>query len=371
MPLKRSDLVDVGAAFDLAGAEPQVFAVGGATVALGTAATVVIAGAVDDPAAGGVWNDQELRLQGPAPVLAAARLTGVVPCGSAELDTDLPVHLFARVDGLCCYLGLVRPSGSAWTDGELNSCELAIDPPLSREILDIVRPTVAPPGLPGLGWLDHVDSEPGWALELFVTGWHPEAVEPQAVGEIPRSIPPALADFYRLAARYPGILGGQNRIRSVGAVRPDSSAGFLVFADENQGGWDWSIPWEVDATNSDPAVWVGELGGAAVLEQEPLSRYLLQFSLYEAASTAPFTAALRNFPKHLLPVLGPCLQGVPLRTFMAPVAPTDFLVGPGIVAGVSPSYFNEDEVDVWIGARHRSALHPLLELGLQWQRFDG
>ncbi|MFD8754634.1 hypothetical protein ACFV0O_27160 [Kitasatospora sp. NPDC059577] len=370
MPLTRSDMVDVRLALDLVGSELQVFPVGRATVAVGTVATVIIAEAVDDPLAGGVWNDQELRLRGSVPALAASRLTGRQPFAGTEPDRDLPVYLFVRVAELCAYVGPVRHSRSSWVDGELYSCHLRIDPPLSCELLGTVRPSATSPSLPSLDWLDHSVSEPGKALELFITGWYPESGEPPAVAEIPRSIPPALADFYRLAERRPAILGGQNRIEPVDTVRPDSSAGYLVFAVENQGGWEWSIPWDVDASNTDPAVWINETD-RPVPEQEPLSRFLLQFSLYEAAMTASYKAFPRNFPKRLLPSLESRLQRVPLRTFMSPIAPTEFLVGPGVVALITPTWQNEDEVDVWIGALHRNALQPLRELGVEWQRFDG
>ncbi|MFE7561906.1 hypothetical protein [Kitasatospora sp. NPDC057500] len=369
MPLTRSDMVDVSVALDLAGAEYQAFAVGRASVVVGTAATVIISDAVDDPEVGGVWNDQEFRLQGPTPAMAASRLTGRDPFTGTEPDQALSVHLFVRVDERCVYVGPVRHSRSKWADDELYSCHLRIDPPLNRELLAVVRPPASPPDLPGLGWLDHVGTDPGRALQLFVTGWHPEA-EPHPPGEIPRSIPSALAGFYRLAENRPAMLGGQNRIKPVDQVQPDSSAGYLVFGVENQGGWDWSIPWEVDATDTDPTVWIDEADNP-VPEQEPLSGFLLQFSLYEAAMTAPYKAFPEGFPKRLLPMLESCLHRVPLRPFMAPVAPTDFLVGPGIVALVTPRWENDDEVEVWIGAHHRSALRPLGRLDLDWRRFDG
>ncbi|MGW1077978.1 hypothetical protein [Streptomyces sp. NPDC002537] len=80
---------------------------------------------------------------------------------------------------------------------------------------------------------------------------------------------------------------------------------------------------------------------------------------------------MRGLPEQLLPSLESLLRRVPLRPFMSPIVAGDFLVGPGAVAQVSPSYRGEHEVTVQIGACHRSALRPLGELGLDWQRFDG
>ncbi|MFE1877008.1 hypothetical protein ACFW9N_40195 [Streptomyces sp. NPDC059496] len=370
MSLRRSDMVDVSVALDLAGTKVHAFTVGGATVAVGTMATVIIAHAVDDPAASGVWNDQEFRLHGPTPALAASRLTEPGPFTTTEPERDHPVHLFVRIDGLCTYLGLVRHSQSKWAGGELYSCHLCIDPPLSRELLDKVRPPGTPPALPSLGWLDHVETEPGRALELFVTSWYPTEAEPRPAAAIPGSVPPALADFYRLAEKHPAILGGQNFLAPPAELTTDERAERLVFGTENQGGWEWSIPWDLDAADADPEVWLTE-EVEPVPEQEPLSGFLLQFSLYEASMTAPYKAFSRALPRQLLPRLESCLHRLPLRPFLSPISPNDFLVGPGVIAHVSPGWQNEDEVDVWIGARHRSALRPLREVGIPWSRFDG
>ncbi|MFD0375033.1 hypothetical protein [Streptomyces sp. NPDC127112] len=370
MSLTRSDMVDVSVAFDLAGTKFQAFAVGRATVVVGTTATVVIANVVDDPAASGVWNDQEFRLHGPTPAPAARRLTGPAPFSTGEEDRDRPVHLFVRLDEACAYLGLVHHSYSEWADGELHSCHLRIDPPLSRELLKKVRPPGTPPSLPSLDWLDHVETDPGRAVELFVTGWYPHGTEPHPAAAIPGSVPQALADFYRLAGRRPEILGGQNFLAPPAELTTDERGERLIFGSENQGGWEWSIPWDLDAVDTDPEVWLTE-ESELVPEQEPLSRFLLQFSLYEAAMTAPYKAFPRALPKQLLPRLENRLHRVPLRPFLSPVSPTHFLVGPGVIAHVSPGWPNEDEAGVWIGAHHRSALRPLGEVDLPWSRFDG
>ncbi|MCX5345940.1 hypothetical protein [Streptomyces atratus] len=135
-------------------------------------------------------------------------------------------------------------------------------------------------------------------------------------------------------------------------MHPDSSAEHVVFGVECQGGWTWSIPWEPGATDTDPTVWFED--SHPVPEQEPLSRFLLQFSLWEATIAAAYQASCDDLPRHLLPALNSCLQPVPLRPFLSPAdAPTDFLVAPGLVAGVGPSW-DDGKADIWIGAQHRS-----------------
>ncbi|MGW5640880.1 hypothetical protein [Streptomyces sp. NPDC003832] len=271
-------------ALNLAGAEPEVFQVGPSTVAVGAATVVIIGDAADDPAAGGVWNDQEFRLRGPAPAVVACRLTGREPFTKSEPDPDLTVHLFVRVEGPAVYIGPVQHSRSTWTNGELDSCHLRIDPPLSRELLDTVRPPTAPPHPRGLDWLDHVRTAPGLALESFVTGWYPAQAETRLADiAIPGSVPDALADFYRLAEKHPAILGGQNFIHPLTRLSTDIRGERLVVATENQHCWQWSVPWQLDADGTDPDVWLTE-DDAPTREEEPLSRFLLQFSLYEASA---------------------------------------------------------------------------------------
>ncbi|MBZ6475059.1 hypothetical protein [Streptomyces griseocarneus] len=368
------DRVEETEAIGLAGPDADTFPVSGATVALGSSSTVVIAVAGDDPSASGVWNAEEFRLIGPAPAPVTSRLMGPMPFTTAGSPPELPVHLFVRLHGACLYLGVVRVSMCETSEDVLARCHLTISPPLSRETLDLVRPPATPPPpLPDLGWLGDVGTAPGRALERFVTSWYP-STHPQPLSvDMPDFMPRELADFYRLAARRPAIMGGYNRIVPIHELRPESGAGLLVFGVECQGGWTWSIPRAEDDTNIDPPVWLEDHRGEdhrPVAEQEPLSSFLLQFTLKEAAITAPYRAISFDLPRRFLPQLEDCLQRVPLRSFLSPVAPTDFFVGPGLVATVAAGW-DKDKAEVCIGAHHRSALHPLGRLGLPWRAFDG
>ncbi|MCX5380299.1 hypothetical protein [Streptomyces sp. NBC_00091] len=44
-------------------------------------------------------------------------------------------------------------------------------------------------------------------------------------------------------------------------------------------------------------------------------------------------------------------------------------MAPGLVVHVSSE--DSEEFDVWAGATHRSALAPLVDLQVDWIRFDG
>jgi hypothetical protein len=87
--------------------------------------------------------------------------------------------------------------------------------------------------------------------------------------------------------------------------------------------------------------------------------------------TAPYKAYLRDLPEQLPSRLEAYLHHVLLRPFLAPVVSTEFLVGPGLVAHVSPERHGSNELHVCIGALQRSALRPLFQLDLPWRRFDG
>ncbi|MGW5129454.1 hypothetical protein ACWEQ7_36495 [Streptomyces sp. NPDC004069] len=364
------DQVDMDTALGLAGPDGTEFPVSGAMVTLGSSSTVIIADPGDDPAASGVWNDQEFCLVGPAPAPVVSRLTGPMPFTTA--GTPLPqqlVHLFVRLDGSCLYLGTGQVSMCETREDELIRCHLRISQPLSREILDRVRPPAIPPPLPAVAWLDYVHTNPGQALERFLTSWYPATSTQAPAADMPGSVPRALADFHRLAAQRPAILGSHNRIEPISEVRTDSRAERLIFAVECQGCWTWSIPWEPDAADTDPTVWFEE--SHPVPEHEPLSRFLLQFSLWEAAQGAVYQASCHELPRKYLPALERCLQRVPLRPFLlAPDAPTHFFVASGLVAAVVPS-LSDGKVDIEIGTQFRSTLQQLNQLSILWRHFDG
>ncbi|MFI1911491.1 hypothetical protein ACH444_37410 [Streptomyces microflavus] len=370
MPLTRLDMVDESAALALAGANVQLYTAGGAQVALGAAATVIVSGAQDEPAVSGVWDEEEFRLHGPAPAAIVSRLAGPMPFTPTEPEHGLSIHLFVRLDGGCVYVGVVQPGGCEWTEDELVQCELWIEPPLSGEVLQRVRPRSKPPALPGLDWLQFVNADPVRALELFVTGWYTAAEAPRPASKVFVPVPHALAEFYRLARERPAILGCQNRILPQPEQSAGSDGGHTVIGAENQGGFHWSVLWSADSAESDPAVWVTVDGRSQPrAEHESLSGFLLQFSLHEAAMSAPYWATIDRMPRSLVTELRSMLRPVPLRPFLSPVSPMDFLVAPGLVAHIHDLGY--DEVSVWISAVHRSALTPVGGLNLPWRSFAG
>ncbi|MER6345094.1 hypothetical protein ACWC10_06035 [Streptomyces sp. NPDC001595] len=234
-----------------------------------------------------------------------------------------------------------------------------------------------PPLLP-VDWIDHVDTDPIRALEMFVLGWYP-ADEADPDPEAPTDgdlagLPASLAAFHRLARLRPALRRFSNPVlpRPQRAERPYGSQ--LVFATDNQGCRDWSIPWPPRGgpADSDPPVWLTEDpycddDPETILEAEPLSRFLLQFTLNEASGIAPFNAWTLVMPIERLEPLWDFLRPVPLSPFLPTYTSDLFYAAPGLLASVSA---DEIEATIAFGARHRETLAPLRAYDFPWRRFD-
>ncbi|MFF8798121.1 hypothetical protein [Streptomyces globisporus] len=341
------------------------FTVGGAGVVIGPAGMVIITEASDAPARSGVWSAEEVRLIGPAPAPVTERLMGS-PWGVDE--SSLPIHIAVRLGEEVLYLGTAQVSQAGTSDGVLTDCKLRLEAPLSRELLNRVRPPLPPVDLPGLGWLRHVNGDRAAALEQFVTGWYPAAGATESPSCSPSRLPGGLRQLYRLAQQRPGALGTQNSILPEPDLHTDHLGEMLVFGVENQGGFFWSLLWTLDGPEADPTVWFREFDEEPIAEQEPLSGFLIQFSLFEASMGADYLALPNRLTAPQVEQLTQALHLVPLRPFW-PWALTHFYVAPGLVVRVSSE--GGEDFDLWAGATHRSALDPLADLPVDWTRFDG
>ena len=130
----------------------------------------------------------------------------------------------------------------------------------------------------------------------------------------------------------------------------------IIFGEENQGGFVWSLPRTLDGLRSDPTVWFQGYDEPLIAEQEPLSGFLLQFALFEAAMGADYLALPHEPTAQQVQRLTKkaTLSPVPLRPF-CPGTPPGFYVAPGLILHVS-NPAGDDSFSVWVGATHRSAL---------------
>ncbi|MER7925247.1 hypothetical protein ABTY96_19275 [Streptomyces sp. NPDC096057] len=372
-------LVDDERAYALCGstAAREWFTFGSAIVIIGEAGTLIIVEAGDVLGTSCVWNADEVRLVGPAPTPVRKRLMDE-PWERGMDEKELPVHLMVRNSEGLVYLGtgsvtqastVLRPGSD---EHVLTDCALRLASPLSKPDLDRVRPCLPPTDLPNLDWIGQVNDDRGSALEQFITGWYPaasETAELPPVQALPLDLPEGLGHFYRLAQHRPHCLGVQNRVLPLPKRQTDPTGEMLVFGEENQGGFFWSLLWTLDGPEADPTVWFREYDEPPIAEQEPLSGFLIQFSIFEASMGAKYVALCEKVTEEQLDRLTEGLLPVPLRPFCV-AFPTRFYVAPGLVLHVSDER-GDAGFSVWAGATHRTALAPLGDTPLKWIRFDG
>ncbi len=371
-------LVDEERAYTLCGdvAATERFTFGSATVGIGDTGTLIIVAAGDAFDRSCVWNADEVRLIGPAPTPVRQRLLQE-PWERDTTEAKLPVHLAVRTSEGLVYLGtgsvtqaetVVQPGRN---EHVFSGCALRLHSSLSQADLDRVRPPLPPSDLPNLEWLRHVDDQRATALAQFVTGWYPAEAETVAPPSVPGpsvDLPDGLRQFYRLAQHRPRCLGAQNRVLPLSKLHTDATGEMLVFGEENQGCFSWTLLWTLDGSETDPTVWFSEEDEPAIAEQEPLSGFLIQFSLFEASMGADYVALSWRLTAEQVGRLVEALLPVPLRPFWS-AAPTRFYVAPGLVLHVTDEG-RDNGFSARAGATHRGALIPLAGL-VEWDRFDG
>lgn len=348
-----------------AGAHPLVLRAGDVSYVVGPSATLVIVQAGDRPDGSAVQNFDDLTLHEPFPEGVEARLTG----------PGLPRLGFVRLAEGYLPLGALRHSVSRHRPGdlaenspfpyrlpgELSFCQLHIADRLPFDVLDRVRPTPQQP-LPSLDWLRFLPHDPVAALREFVVDWYadipPSDDEPEA-GE--RRLPEPLLAFYRAAAGRAEVYGSHNQIHTADELVEEDD-GLVQFGAENQGVFVMLL----DPTEADPTVRYSGLH--AEHEREPLSGFLLQFLLSEAAYGSPFGGFATVAAEQAQRLVEP-LHQVPLQPVRWPGDPTRHYVAPGLVVATATS--PDGSVEVYAGSRYRTALRPLREPGFTWERFDG
>lgn len=359
-------LITEEAALSVAGAGLIRYAMGPALIGAGADATVVIVESGDNPKVSGVQDSVWVLLRGDRIPELHSRF---------EFRGALPIHVFARLEEGYLRLGTAQCRAMPSAPANFNRAELRLSQPLTREMLDAVRPVPSPGPVPRVDWIDLVESDPIRALESFVLGWFSEAepADDETTANELDNLPEALAAFHRLARLRPAI----HRFIDPVLKKPRHASGplgdRLVFATWNGAGKDWSIPWPLKKPDeADPRVWFTEDPDdphpETTLEEEPLSRFLLQFTLNGAMNVAPYGARTYCMPTARLDALWNMLRPVPLSPFMPTYMTERFFAAPGLLAQVSG---DEDEAIVGFSALHRGTLTPLLEHGFRWCHFDG
>ncbi|MBF9131129.1 hypothetical protein I0C86_19505 [Plantactinospora sp. S1510] len=294
------------------------------------------------------------------PTLAFARLpAGCVPLGRIKPPlekTDIWAD-YAHLSRGPGERGVKRPDGT-----KIHTWRLVEQLPF--DALDAVRGTQPHPGYAAawrdLSWLDLVPHDRVAALRQFLATWYADVPsKPYGPGRSDLAVPDPLREFYRAVAGRRALLGRWDEVFTSDRISADGPDGWYVFGADSQGCFHWLM----EPTVPDPAVGYDD---DRPVEPEPLSGFLLQFSLSEAAAATPVTATAAADPA-LIRLLTDRLQLVPLQP-AGWLAGGTFHVAPGIVAAVSRY---DSESFVTVGARHGAFLRPLRSVDLPWTHFDG
>ncbi|GAB3798901.1 hypothetical protein [Micromonospora zhanjiangensis] len=361
--IKGWPVVPERVAVTAAGPDAEVERGDGVTFGYGADALVVIVEAGDRPGGSAVDNANTLILREPLPGVLSRWI-------HAKNVAGQPLLGFVRTADGCLALGTLRQAVSRydgmdpWTGelGVLTYAELTWPERLPHDLLDLVRPTPVLP-VPGIEWLADVPRDPVGALRSFVTGWYADVpVPPVAPRPAAMRLPSALLAFHDVAAGREDVLGRQDHLTPLDEIEYEDDEPLVTFAAENQGVW-WAL---IDPTEDDPVVWY-DGGPDRLRERERLSRFLLQFAVKEAVSSAPFTG-FATVDQRTLDRFVADMAPVPLRPMRVPGDPTRLWVTPGLV--VEAADVGEDGIWLNVGSRQRSALRPLRSR-LDWERFNG
>jgi hypothetical protein len=360
VPTKPLDLIDEQDAIRLAGANSIGCESDEVVVTLGDDAVVIIAEPMDAPGVSGVRNHERFHLHGPFVADVGIRLFGYPPTSPhwswTQRDDPRPIYLLVRLPEGCLYLGVCRPQRGKLDDGLLYEAELTIEPALSTEALDRVRPPSEPGALPGLEWLPDVTDNPRAALDRFVRDWIPETNHDLGEPDAGRwNVPEPLADYYRLARRRPALLGVQNYIDPPERWL-ERLDGLVSFAHENQGGFAWLF----NPRQEDPEVWIDGFGDGRVREHVPLSGFLLQFALFETMMNMPYGNYFANADPDTIERVTGSWTPLPWAPWRWPNDSTRFFVAPGLIATTSQDSFTGPTI--MVRAVHGSLVEDLEHL---------
>jgi hypothetical protein len=190
-------------------------------------------------------------------------------------------------------------------------------------------------------------------VERFAYAWHgPPQASASAAEESPDA-PEPLRSFYDVASRWPNLIV-QNTL-----VRPPMREGDrVVFYVENQGACSWTTS---GFHRDDGPVWAEVTEGEAVIEEEPLSRFLVTVAIMEAVFGSPEGASVAWIHRdRLTPDLG-SLRRLPFAPWRGFPEGATFYASDDLLAVscLNPTPESNEYLSVWVGARDRSALSGL------------
>ena len=187
-------------------------------------------------------------------------------------------------------------------------------------------------------------------VERFAYAWHGPAGGSATAADA-ADVPEPLRRFYDVGTRWPGLIA-QNRL-----VRPPERVGDrVVFYVENQGLCSWMTS---RSGQGDAPVWADVTDDSKpVIEEEPLSRFLVTVAILEAVFGSPAGASAAWLHRdRFSDDLGP-LRRLPFAQWRGFPEGATFYASDDLLAVscVNATPQSDEYLSVWVGARDRSAL---------------
>jgi hypothetical protein len=190
-------------------------------------------------------------------------------------------------------------------------------------------------------------------VERLAYAWHgPPRAAASAADELP-DVPEPLRRFYDIAVRWPDLIA-QNSL-----VRPPRREGErVVFYVENQGACSWVTS---RSHRDDAPVWAKLTEGEAVIEDEPLLRFLVTVAILEAVFGSPEGASAAWLHRDRLSAGLGSLRRLPFAPWRGFPEGATFYASDDLLAvscaNATPE--SDEYLSVWVGARDKAALSAL------------
>jgi hypothetical protein len=190
-------------------------------------------------------------------------------------------------------------------------------------------------------------------VERFAYAWHGPPQGAVSPDDVPPDVPEPLRRFYDVAVRWPNLIVQNSLVRP-----PKGEGNRVVFYVENQGLCSWMTS---RSGGDDAPVWAEATEGETVIENEPLSRFLVTVAILEAVFGSPEGASTAWLHRDRLGSgFGP-LRRLPFAPWRGFPEDATFYASDDLLAVscVNATPESDEYLSVWVGARDRPALSAL------------
>jgi hypothetical protein len=190
-------------------------------------------------------------------------------------------------------------------------------------------------------------------VERFAYAWHGPPRVQASVADEPADAPEPLRRFYDAANRWPELIVQNSLVRP-----PRRDGDRVLFYVENQGACSWMT---TRSHRDDAPVWAEDDEGKAVMEEEPLSRFLVTVAILEAVFGSSEGASVAWLHRDRLGADFGSLQRLPFAPWQGFPEGATFYASDDLLAVscLNPTPESDEYLSVWVGARDSAALSAL------------